>query len=159
MTDETKALVTIMRHREIVAGALVLLADQLRERGRVHDRSKLVEDELAGYVRINAVAREHPYGSPEYKESMRSEMGPDGCITKHFARNSHHPEYHDEALHMGWLDIIEMVIDWYAASQTYGTNTFADSVKVQRNRFAFTEEQWWLIDEVVEWLDGQGGDK
>ena len=160
MDDYIKLLLTMHRHRSFVVDGLEQVSDELRRRGRVHDRSKYQFDEFEGFSEINKVAREHPYGSKEYRESLSSQKGPDGCITKHFARNSHHPEYFidNPGLYcgieeMGWLDIIEMVIDWNSASKTYSKSTLRESVKVQKKRFAFTEGQWWLIDQVVDYLE------
>ena len=125
MDDYIKLLLTMHRHRSFVVDGLEQVSDELRRRGRVHDRSKYQFDEFEGFSQINATAREHPYGSKEYEESLNSAKGPDGCITKHFARNSHHPEYfidhpehYDGIEEMGWLDLIEMVIDWHSAALT-----------------------------------------
>ena len=154
LTDEMKALLTIMRHRELVADHLHRLADYFRARAREHDRSKLMFDEISGFTRINATARQHPYGSDEYRESLASEKGPDGCITLHNKRNRHHPEHfnHDEAMNL--FDLMEMVIDWKGASETYGNSTFQESLEIQRERFAdFDPWQWEVIDEMVAWIE------
>ena len=90
---------------------------------------------------------------------MKSEHGKDGCITLHFSRNSHHPEYYFNPADMGFLDIIEMVFDWNAAAKTYGTNTLSESLEVQRKKDigrTLTKEQWWLIEQVVEWIEVKG---
>ena len=125
MNDSMKALLTITRHRETVASQLERLADELRQRGRDHDRSKLQLDEFEGYERINAAGREHPYGSPELKKAIRAEE----CVKLHYARNSHHPEHHYESTEeMSFMDIIEMVIDWYSASVSYGQTPLSESL-------------------------------
>lgn len=162
MDDYIKLLLTMHRHRSYVVDGLEQVSDELRRRGRVHDRSKYQFDEFEGFSEINKTAREHPYGSKEYEDSLNSAKTPDGCITKHFVRNSHHPEFfidnpehYDGIEEMGWLDLIEMVIDWHSAALTYdnGTGALRKSVVVQKKRFAFTEGQWWLIDQVVDYLE------
>ena len=156
MTDELKALLTIMRHRETVAEFLHNLSDYFRARAREHDQSKLMFDEFEGFARINRVARNHAYGTKEYEESMASEKEPGGAIHLHFSRNAHHPEFHDSPKDMGLLDLMELVIDWKAATLTYGTNTLAESMPVQRKRFDFDPWQWRVIDEMVAIVDAEG---
>ena len=151
--DSMKALLTIIRHRETVADHLHGLADYFRARAREHDRSKLQFDEFEGFARINKTARNHAYGTPEYTESLASENKEGGCIALHFSRNAHHPEFHQKPGFMGLLDLIEMVIDWKAAADTYGTNTLRASIKIQRARFDFDDWQWGVIEEMVRYLE------
>lgn len=151
--DELLALATIMRHRDALRLNAQRVIHELERRSLGHDLSKLSTDEVEGFVRINRAAREHAYGSKEYRAALRSENDPTGCITLHFARNSHHPEFHQDDSDMGWLDVIEMVLDWKAAADTYGKNTLRDGLAVHEQRFAFTAAQWWLIWQVVDWLE------
>jgi len=152
-TDGVKALATIVAHRDHVRLNMLALTNELERRALQHDLSKLSPTELEGFVRINRAAREHPYGSEEYRASMDAEKGPSGCITHHYERNSHHPEFFASPKDMGFLDIIEMVLDWKAASDTYGSMTLRGSLPHHRARFDFSDEQWWLIESVVAWID------
>lgn len=134
LTEETKTLATMTRHIALVRQALHRVADELIRRAEVHDLSKFNEDEFAGFVQINRVAREHPYGSEEYKASLNA-VTPNP-IQLHYSRNSHHPEHYAGGTDdMDLADIIEMVCDWYAASKTYGQTSFADSVEISLDRF------------------------
>jgi rubrerythrin len=186
MNDETKAIITIIRHRDMVRANIQNMIQDLERRALNHDLSKLAGDECEGFVRINKAAREHPYGSKEYKDSMESEKGPTGCIGLHYSRNSHHPEYHakthwecggchrateeepqescpvcgysfsckhEDLSGMGFLDIIEMVLDWKAAADTYGKSTLRGGLVHQRERFKFSVAQWWLIEQVVDYIE------
>ena len=149
-------LMDIARHREIVQHALERLATDLRQRAHLHDQSKLRADEAAGLLEINRECQKHDYGTPEYREVLKRHTQPGGCIQLHNERNSHHPEHWPDPQYMGFLDIIEMVCDWFSASQTYGTSQgFAHAMERQRKRFAttFTREQWWLIEQVASWID------
>lgn len=153
MTDEIKALLTIVRHRETVADFLYFFADYFRKRAREHDRSKLQFEEFEGFAQINKVARNHAYGTPEYDKSMEEAKEPGGCIHIHFGRNAHHPEFHNREASMGLLDIMEMVMDWKAASMTYGTNTLAESLPKQLERFNFSDWQVEVIKQMVRLVD------
>lgn len=157
MTDDAlKALATIIAHRDAVRLNVQALTHELERRALRHDLTKLSLDEVEGFVRINAAARTHAYGSEEYRASMDAEKGPSGCIGLHYARNSHHPEHHALDSRMGFLDIIEMVLDWKAASDTYGKMTLRGSLPHHRERFDFTVAQWWLIEQVVDWIEPTG---
>lgn len=141
MSDELKTLVTMLNHRSNVAARLRWLARQLEERADLHDLSKFKPDEFEGFVQINRVAREHPYGSPEYKASLKDNQ----AVSLHYSRNSHHPEYHPDGVDgMNLLDFIEMVIDWKTASETYGQTSFDDSLAIQVDRFKLAPEQVYL---------------
>lgn len=150
MDDVLKTLATIQRHRDLVRSALTKVTAELEKRAIVHDASKLRTDEVEGFCRINRAARDHPYGSDEYNESMKREKP---VIDLHFSRNSHHPEYHDYDQAMGLFDIIEMVCDWHSASVTYGNNSLRESLHIHQERFNFSESQWWLIMELVVFLE------
>ena len=153
MSESVKTLLTILRHRELVSENLGKIGEELQSRAARHDRSKLQADEFDGFVRINKVARDHEYGSEAYIEGLASEGGESGCINLHYARNSHHPEHHKNDRDMGWVDIVEMVCDWSAASITYGNQSLRESVQIQHERFDFSEGQWWLIYSVIDWLN------
>jgi hypothetical protein len=139
---ETKALVTILRHITIVQKRLQLFIAELEHRATIHDVSKLSFDEFAGFVEINKIAREHPYGSKEYKDSLKGNE----TIKLHFSRNTHHPEYWGKGVEdMGIFDLIEMTIDWMAAAETYGQTTFEESLDIQQKRFNLSDKHMWLI--------------
>lgn len=150
--DQVKTIITIKRHITLVQKFLVSLAKQLEKRAIEHDVSKFNEDEFFGFVQINRVAREHKYGSDEYRASLNAvEPNP---IKLHYSRNSHHPEYHKNGVSdMSLIDIIEMVIDWKAASLTYGQSSLEESLEVSIKRFRLNPEQVYLVRLIVRELD------
>lgn len=148
LTEETKTLLTILRHQTLVRKYLLQLARSLEARALVHDLSKLQLDEFAGFVEIQQIARQHRIDSPEYRASINNDV-----VRLHLSRNSHHPEYHAAGLcDMGLLDLIEMVIDWKAASETYGKSSLTESLPIQRERFKMTDEQYYFIQLIAEEL-------
>ena len=165
------------RHRDFVRLALLLVEQDLSRRGLVHDASKMSDDEFAGFARINAAARVHKFGSPEYAEAMQRERG---TIDLHFSRNSHHPECQmlagdraeterglpddftywsaRDAACMTFIDVIEMVCDWWGARKGYGdSRTWEESVELNfKNKAKYlTPEQFWLAREVAAFLGKQ----
>lgn len=156
-------------HLRATLGRIVAL---IQHRADTHDLSKLNNDEFEGFARINRVAREQKFGSPEYIESMRQEKP---TLDLHFSRNRHHAERprlmgeaaetarglpddstywqaHGEA-EMTWLDIVEMVCDWRAAQLGYGDNgrTWAENVELNLTHKGkyLSDHQQWLVRSVA----------
>lgn len=143
-----------VRHRAYVQRALLEIRHEIERRSLEHDLSKFdPEGELPGFARINATARQHEYGSDEYKAAIAAEHG---TVERHYANNSHHPEFHSKIEDMGAFDLIEMVCDWWGATKGYGGKTpWSEVLKIQRERFPFSDRQWWLIEEIAGWLGGR----
>ncbi len=177
-SDAFGLLRSFSRHRDFVRLALRRIADALAERGIVHDASKMLDDEFAGFSRINAAARVHKFGSPEYAEGMKRERS---TIDLHFSRNRHHPERprligeaaekdrgmpddftywaaHDAAA-MTFLDVIEMVCDWWGARKGYDDpRPWRDTVELNLKQKGehLSDEQRWLAGQVASWLQERG---
>lgn len=178
MTDDTRdalgLLRSYLRHRMFVAEGVALVAEALHRRATVHDASKLLDDEFHGFTRINAAARVEKFGSPEYDEGMARERG---TINLHFSRNRHHPErprvlgeaaetargLPDDATSWGahtaaqmtFLDVTEMVCDWWGAWKAYDDpRPWAESVALNlESKGAYlTDAQRWLADSVAAFL-------
>lgn len=152
---------TMVHHRIEVQAALQSIIQALERRSLVHDVSKFREDEFEGFARINGIARRYPYGSEEYRASLKAERP---IIDTHYARNSHHPEAHKPGT-MGILDIVEMVCDWHAAWRVYDgqrprelRSSWRENLEKQRERFVtsgqLTEAQWWVVRGVAALLGG-----
>lgn len=150
MTEDTKTLITFIRHIELVKKSIFSFSRQLEERAHVHDLSKFKEDEFSGFMEINQIARQYPYGSQEYKDSIKNNQ----AVSLHYSRNSHHPEFHPIGIdEMGLLDLIEMVCDWKAASETYGQTSFKESLEKSIDRFKPGIEQEYVIRLIAKELE------
>lgn len=162
------------RHRDFVRLALLAVSQDLERRSLTHDASKMLDDEFAGFARINAIARVNKFGSEEYKTSMKQEKA---TIDLHFSRNSHHPErpillgeraeeerglpddctyWADrDGARMTFLDVIEMVCDWWGARKGYGdSRTWQESVELNftsKGKY-LAADQLWLAREVAAFL-------
>ena len=165
------------RHRDFVRLAILFVVHDLERRSVQHDASKMLDDEFAGFARINAIARVNKFGSEEYTASMTQERA---TIDLHFSRNRHHPErpqllgaaaecdrgLPDDATHwaardaarMTFMDVIEMVCDWWGARKGDGdTRTWEESVELNSIAKAkhLSPEQLWLAREVAAFLGKQ----
>lgn len=150
------------RHLMFVRLALHSVVHALEQRSDIHDASKMLDDEFAGFSRINAAARVHKFGSQEYKDGLKSEKP---TIDLHFSRNTHHAEYYGElpearingrgAEGMTFLDIIEMVCDWWGAGKGYDSKMpWEESVarNLESKGKYLSPEQIWLVQEVAKFL-------
>lgn len=172
-TDDAFGLLrSYSRHRDYVRLALLTVIQALERRSLEHDASKMLDDEFSGFARINAVARVHKFGTPEYKLSMEREKA---TIDLHFSRNSHHPERPKllgeaaetqrgladdftywlarDGAAMTFLDIIEMVCDWWGARKGYDDSrmTWPESVEMNlksKGKY-LSDQQIWLVREVA----------
>lgn len=148
-------LLKIIRHRDFVRKNIHQLVSKLEQRAIVHDVSKFQQDEFDGFVEADEAQLYKEYGSSDYHKKLKENKG----IALHLSRNTHHPEYYISTEDtsgftgfpksngidkMSFLDIVEMVIDWKSASETYGNN-FMDSIDYSITRFNCDEKQEWLI--------------
>lgn len=148
LTEETKTLITILRHQGFVRKYLRKLASALENRATIHDLSKFSQDEFGGFVDIQRIARTTKYNSEQYRESIDTDP-----VKLHFSRNPHHPEHYSNGIDdMSLLDIIEMVIDWQSAAETYGQSSFEESLPEQVKRFKLRPEHLYLIKLIAEEL-------
>jgi hypothetical protein len=150
-TEETKTIVTILAHKLQVTSYLSRFADEIKNRALEHDASKLSNDEFSGFVQINRIAREHKYGSPEYMKSVKKT----NAVELHYCGNPHHPEHYQNGIDdMTLFDIIEMVVDWKAASKVYGQTSLEDSLVVSAKRFNLQDKHIYLIKLIINALEG-----
>lgn len=163
------------RHRDFVRLALLGVIQDIERRSLVHDASKMLDDEFSGFARINAIARVNKFGTEEYTASMKQERA---TIDLHFSRNSHHPErpklmgdaaeterglpddatywHARDSARMTFLDVIEMVCDWWGARKGYGdSRTWQASVELnfKSKGELLSSEQLWLARDVALFLE------
>lgn len=173
--DGIRLIASWARHRQFVEEGLLLVTSELERRAIVHDASKMLTDEFAGFSRINAHARIHKFGSPEYQRGMCLEAP---TVTMHFRRNSHHPEFGSinaqersnndgmayaagvgTEFDMTFLDVIEMVCDWWGARKGYDDSRgWLESVRVNMAHKGEYLKPWQveLAQSVADYLERTG---
>lgn len=115
-----------------------LMVARFANRFSDHDRSKLEEPEAPTFARVTGKLHGLTFGSEEYKQAL-VEMGP--ALDHHYAHNRHHPEYFEDGIQgMDLLDIVEMVADWYAASQRHANGDIMKSLDINQERFGFSDD-------------------
>ena len=103
------------------------VTQNLQERAKNHDKSKLEPPEINDYQEsAESLVNPEPYGTEAY-EQTRQTISP--ALEHHYRVNSHHPEHYEGGvMDMTLLDMLEMLCDWKAASLRHEDNTFANSM-------------------------------
>lgn len=116
-----------------------LFCNILKKRLAEHDLSKLnnKEEKEAFEEVLNKMASAE-YGTNEYKE-MSKMLKP--AIDLHYEHNSHHPEHFIDGISgMNLIDLIEMFLDWTAATQRHQNDDIHKSIEINKERFGIPEE-------------------
>lgn len=140
----------------------------LLDRADLHDASKLVEPELSAFNEATPKLATLTYGSDEYKQSL-ADLG--SALEHHYQRNSHHPEHYEEGIKgMSLLDLVEMLVDWKAASERmrkptpaapgrpeapqYDRADFLGSIALNQERFGYGDEVRAILENTARelWL-------
>ena len=92
------------------------LAIELLKRCAKHDDSKFDYEEIMSFICIPKENDGMKNPNTEMDDFMKK------AISLHWKKNSHHPEYHENIIHMTELDILEMACDSYSRSIQFGTD-------------------------------------
>jgi hypothetical protein len=127
-----------LEHIKRVNELLIKFCKELMDRAIYHDDSKLREPEKADFDRLTPILKTLQYGSPEYKASVGELQG---ALRHHYDHNPHHPEYHSDGINgMDLLDLVEMFMDWKAASQRTKDGNLSKSIEINKTRFDMSDQ-------------------
>lgn len=135
----------ILRVREL----LYIAQNKLEARGFVHDQSKLKEPEKSAFDACTARLKAMAYGSDEYKQAL-VELRP--ALDHHYAANSHHPEhFKDGVIGMNLFDVLEMLIDWKAATERMKDGgDIRKSIEINTKRFDLSPQMVSILFNTVQ---------
>ena len=126
------------QHIRRVQSLLDDVVANLLDRARSHDASKLCEPEASTFAKYTSKLKGCDYGSDEYKSHLAN-MKP--ALDHHYASNRHHPEHWSRGvLDMSLIDLIEMVVDWKAASERHDSGDIQKSLVINQGRFGYGDE-------------------
>lgn len=141
--DFTVYIFILTKHKIYVAYYLIKIVLKLIHRALIHDNSKYRFSEAIPMSKIAKYLINTLYGSKAYKDLTNRNYE---AIKIHYKRNRHHPEYHDnDYKKMSLIDLIEMFVDWKAASKRYKNGNFDKSVEISKEKFK-------MSDEIIEFL-------
>jgi hypothetical protein len=126
------------KHRAEVNNILHCVSNQLRSRGREHDKSKLSNKELPYFAEAQEL-KTLKYGSKKYFDSL-AKLKP--ALDHHYKNNRHHPEHHENGINdMTIVDVIEMLCDWLAATLRHDDDhNIFKSINFNRTRFKIKKD-------------------
>ena len=127
-----------LKHIHMVRKFIFRIIWQLVKRALFHDLSKLGKYEKDGFDIYTPKLKGLTYGSPAYKQCLQ-ELGV--YLKHHYDNNSHHPEHYVIGINgMCLVDIVEMLCDWYAATKRHNDGDIHKSIKLNKNRFNYSDE-------------------
>jgi hypothetical protein len=118
-------------HIKDVNALLILAAQELLSRAIVHDSSKLGPEEREKFSLAAAMFKEqgNEFGTDGYV-ATKEWLGE--ALKHHYMHNSHHPEHYPEGvMGMNLFDLLEMLLDWSAASAARSEKGLMDLEKSQ----------------------------
>ena len=127
-----------LKHIRRVQGLLGIMASELIRRAAIHDNSKLETPEAEVFEEYTPKLRNCTYGSDEYKGFLAA-MKP--ALDHHYAANPHHPEHYPNGIRgMSLFDLMEMLVDWKAATERHADGSLAKSIEINQKRFEYSDE-------------------
>lgn len=127
-----------IKHIHAVRALLSAMIEELDNRARNHDQSKLESPEKEIFGEHTPELAKTEYNSPEYK-ALLEKVKP--AIDHHYANNRHHPEHWPKGINdMTLIDLVEMLCDWKAATQRNKNGNIRTSIDKNKDRFNMSEQ-------------------
>lgn len=144
-----------LRHIQTVSKLLHRVVVELLKRADGHDESKLHPPEVELFTEYTARLAACTYGSAEYHE-YRRQLKP--ALDHHYAKNQHHPEYHKNGLNdMTLVDVLEMLVDWKAASLRHNDGNIRKSIEINAGRFEISPQLVKILENTARLFDDFNG--
>lgn len=126
------------QHIATVQGFLYIAIQELKRRQVVHDKSKLESPEKEMFDEWTPKLKESTYGSVEYNNFLKElKVG----LDHHYANNDHHPEFYTNGIKgMNLISLLEMIIDWLAATKRHADGNIIRSIEINQKRFGYGDE-------------------
>lgn len=139
-----------MRHIEKVRDYLNMMVVEILYRASKHDQSKLEQPEVGVFTEYTSKLAATTYGSAEY-DGFKKAMKP--ALDHHYANNRHHPEHHKDGINdMNIIDLLEMLVDWKAASERHNDGNIRKSIEINGKRFDMSPQLIRIFENSVDLL-------
>ena len=130
-----------LKHIKRVNALLIKFSKEMMDRAICHDNSKLNSPEKELFDIYTPKLKNCTYGSDEYKEYLKELQV---ALEHHYKENSHHPEFYKNGVNgMDLFDLVEMFLDWKAASERHTDGDIFKSIDINKERFQLSEQ---LVD-------------
>lgn len=125
-------------HIKRVSELLSQFSSELLRRATKHDNSKLESPEKELFDEFTPKLKNSTYGSDEYKEYLK---GLKVALDHHYKNNSHHPEHYENGIDgFDLFDLVEMFVDWKAATERHDNGDFYKSLEINEERFKMSPQ-------------------
>lgn len=122
-----------LQHKETVQHLTLKIVQMLCKRSMCHDNSKMESPEVELFDEYTSKLKDCTYGSEEYNNFLK-ELKP--ALDHHYEVNRHHPEHFKNGCSdMNLIDVIEMLLDWKAATMRHNDGDINKSLEINKNRF------------------------
>lgn len=134
-------------HIHEVRNNLNIIIKNLLDRGRDHDKSKLVDPEVEAFTRVTSRLSKLTYGSQEFND-CKKEIG--DALIHHYSNNRHHPEHFKKGIDdMNIVDIVEMFCDWAASCKRHDDGNLHKSLEINADRFKMSPQLVKILENSV----------
>jgi len=125
-------------HKKRVGQLMADVCGELIRRAVKHDDSKLEDPEKEHFDKYTPLLKTLTYGSDDYKDSLKKLQV---ALDHHYKNNSHHPEFYKDGIDgMSLLDIVELFVDWKAATERHENGNMEESIKLNKERFKISDQ-------------------
>lgn len=125
-------------HKKHVSDIGSLFITELKNRLEHHDDSKFSQDENKLFKAVLDKTANAPYGSDDYN-AMLAKLRP--ALILHYSANRHHPEHFIDGIEgMNIIDLLEMFIDWCAATERNKEDDIHKSIDANAKRYDLPDE-------------------
>jgi len=151
-TEEKATNADTSRHIRTVQKLIHLFVTELLKRADEHDRTKLERPEVELFTQYTDRLAASTYGSPEYEE-FRRQMKP--ALDHHYANSRHHPEHFANGVNgMNLVDLVEMYLDWKAATLRHNNGNLRLSIRKNADRFGLSPQLVEIFENTADLVDG-----
>ncbi len=134
-------------HKFYVLKYILSFCFKLMRRAIVHDLSKYSKHEAPIFARNIRDLKTLEFGSKDYKNNLKIL---DKCLNHHYSHNSHHPQHFKGGFEeMSFLDRMEMIIDWIAATKRTKGGDINKSLVINKSRFNISEEDYKWLNQMI----------
>jgi hypothetical protein len=138
MSNNYDSATDTLMHIKRVNELLITFSKDLMNRASCHDDSKLRQPEKSEFDRLTPILKDLKYGSDEYKASLQELQV---ALKYHYENNSHHPEHYENGVDgMNLLDLVEMFMDWKAATERTKDGNISKSIEYNKARFKMSDQ-------------------
>lgn len=132
------AKIETQKHIHTVGVYIHKFVARMLSRADKHDASKLETPEAEIFEEFTPKLKACTYGSDEYKGFLANMKV---ALDHHYATNKHHPEHTSYGIEgMSLIDIVEMLMDWKAATMRHADGDILKSIEINQKRFGYSDE-------------------